>query len=95
MRLIPSPGTLLRPAARQGATAQNALEVIRFGGFETGEEPRRSSLWTRATTTTVCCTTDVVAGAHSDRDQSNSRTRASEDLLFIVAVGQRVSSGRV
>jgi putative long chain acyl-CoA synthase len=39
MRLIPTPGTLLRPAARVGATAQNALEVIRFGGLETGEEP--------------------------------------------------------
>lgn len=39
MRLIPTPGTLLRPAARIGATAQNALEVIRFGGLETGEEP--------------------------------------------------------
>jgi putative long chain acyl-CoA synthase len=30
---------LIRPAARLGAAAQNALEVIRFGGLETGEEP--------------------------------------------------------
>ncbi|MEA2223812.1 MAG: putative long chain acyl-CoA synthase [Solirubrobacteraceae bacterium] len=29
---------LLRPAARLGAAAQNALEVARFGGLQTGEE---------------------------------------------------------
>jgi len=29
---------LLRPAARAGAAAQNALEVARFGGLQTGEE---------------------------------------------------------
>ncbi|MGI9100371.1 MAG: AMP-binding protein [Solirubrobacteraceae bacterium] len=30
---------VIRPAARLGAAAQNALEVARFGGLETGEEP--------------------------------------------------------
>ncbi|HEX8159926.1 MAG TPA: alpha/beta fold hydrolase [Solirubrobacteraceae bacterium] len=29
---------VIRPAARVGATAQNALEVARFGGLQTGEE---------------------------------------------------------
>ena len=29
---------IIRPAARLGATAQNALEVARFGGLETGEQ---------------------------------------------------------
>ncbi|HUR86205.1 MAG TPA: hypothetical protein VMY78_12750 [Solirubrobacteraceae bacterium] len=29
---------VVRPAARAGAAAQNALEVARFGGLETGEE---------------------------------------------------------
>ncbi len=29
---------LLRPAARLGAAAQNALEIARFGGLQTGEE---------------------------------------------------------
>lgn len=33
------PRALLRPAARLGAAAQNALEVARFGGLDTGEEP--------------------------------------------------------
>ncbi len=37
MPLLPSAVT--RPAARLGAAAQNALEVARFGGLETGEEP--------------------------------------------------------
>ena len=37
MPLLPS--VLTGPAARLGATAQNALEVARFGGLETGEEP--------------------------------------------------------
>jgi putative long chain acyl-CoA synthase len=37
MPLLPS--ALTRPAGRLGATAQNALEVARFGGLETGEEP--------------------------------------------------------
>ena len=31
--------TITRPAARLGAVAQNALEVARFGGLETGEKP--------------------------------------------------------
>jgi putative long chain acyl-CoA synthase len=30
---------VIRPVARAGAAAQNALEVARFGGLETGEEP--------------------------------------------------------
>ena len=29
---------VLRPAARLGAAAQNALEIARFGGLETGEQ---------------------------------------------------------
>jgi putative long chain acyl-CoA synthase len=29
---------VIRPAARLGATAQNALEIARFGGLETGEQ---------------------------------------------------------
>ncbi len=33
------PKTITRPLARLGAAAQNALEVARFGGLETGEEP--------------------------------------------------------
>ena len=33
------PQAITRPAARLGAAAQNALEVARFGGLETGEEP--------------------------------------------------------
>jgi putative long chain acyl-CoA synthase len=33
------PATLTRPAARLGAAAQNALEVARFGGLTTDEEP--------------------------------------------------------
>jgi putative long chain acyl-CoA synthase len=37
MPLLPSAVT--RPAARLGAAAQNALEVARFGGLETGEQP--------------------------------------------------------
>ncbi|HTN24579.1 MAG TPA: acyl-CoA synthetase, partial [Solirubrobacteraceae bacterium] len=32
------PDLVTRPAARIGAAAQNALEVARFGGLETGEE---------------------------------------------------------
>ncbi|HEX4106504.1 MAG TPA: AMP-binding protein [Solirubrobacteraceae bacterium] len=35
----PVPGFLAGPAARVGAAAQNALEVARFGGLETGEQP--------------------------------------------------------
>src|SRR5438270_9788501 len=37
MPLLPGPVT--RPAARLGAAAQNALEVARFGGLNTEEEP--------------------------------------------------------
>src|SRR5437763_5721698 len=37
MSLLPT--TLTRPAARLGAAAQNALEVARFGGLATDEEP--------------------------------------------------------
>jgi putative long chain acyl-CoA synthase len=37
MDLIPK--TITRPVARVGALAQNALEVARFGGLETDEEP--------------------------------------------------------
>ena len=37
MGLIPN--EIARPLARVGAAAQNALEVARFGGLETGEEP--------------------------------------------------------
>jgi len=33
------PDTLLRPVGRLGAAAQNALEVARFGGLATDEEP--------------------------------------------------------
>jgi putative long chain acyl-CoA synthase len=33
------PTTITRSVARLGAAAQNALEVARFGGLETGEEP--------------------------------------------------------
>jgi putative long chain acyl-CoA synthase len=33
------PRALTRPAERIGAAAQNALEVMRFGGLETGETP--------------------------------------------------------
>jgi len=33
------PKALTGPVARAGAAAQNALEVARFGGLETGEEP--------------------------------------------------------
>ena len=33
------PKTITRPVARLGAAAQNALEVARFGGLETDEEP--------------------------------------------------------
>ena len=29
---------ITRPAARLGAAAQNALEIARFGGLETGEQ---------------------------------------------------------
>src|SRR5205823_14004103 len=37
MPLLPS--TITRPAARLGAAAQNALEVARFGGLTTDEQP--------------------------------------------------------
>src|SRR6202050_3992861 len=37
MELLPK--TLTRPVARLGAAAQNALEVARFGGLATDEEP--------------------------------------------------------
>ena len=37
MELLPS--VVARPAARLGAAAQNALEVARFGGLDTGEQP--------------------------------------------------------
>ena len=37
MELIPK--TLTRPVSRLGAAAQNALEVARFGGLATGEQP--------------------------------------------------------
>lgn len=37
MKLVPD--AIARPSARVGAIAQNALEVARFGGLETGEEP--------------------------------------------------------
>jgi putative long chain acyl-CoA synthase len=33
------PGLIVGPVARLGAAAQNALEVARFGGLNTGEEP--------------------------------------------------------
>ncbi len=33
------PDLIMRPAGRLGAAAQNALEVARFGGLETGEQP--------------------------------------------------------
>jgi len=33
------PDVVTGPAARLGAAAQNALEIARFGGLETGEEP--------------------------------------------------------
>src|SRR5947209_16491088 len=33
------PDTLMRPVTRLGAAAQNALEVARFGGLATDEEP--------------------------------------------------------
>ncbi len=33
------PRTLTRPVGRLGAAAQNALEVARFGGLETDEQP--------------------------------------------------------
>src|SRR5438477_12463647 len=33
------PGAITRPVGRLGAAAQNALEVARFGGLDTGEEP--------------------------------------------------------
>lgn len=33
------PKTITRPVARLGAAAQNALEVARFGGLETDQEP--------------------------------------------------------
>jgi putative long chain acyl-CoA synthase len=33
------PTAVIRPASRLGAAAQNALEVVRFGGLETGEQP--------------------------------------------------------
>src|SRR5581483_880179 len=36
MELVPR--TITRPVGRIGATAQNALEVARFGGLETHEE---------------------------------------------------------
>ena len=36
VRLLPD--LVTGPAARLGAAAQNALEVARFGGLETGEE---------------------------------------------------------
>src|SRR6266536_973936 len=35
----PLPKALYQLGARMGATAQNALEVARFGGLETEEEP--------------------------------------------------------
>ena len=37
MELLPK--TITRPVGRLGAAAQNALEVARFGGLETDEEP--------------------------------------------------------
>jgi putative long chain acyl-CoA synthase len=37
MQVIPGP--LAKSASRLGAAAQNAVEVARFGGLETGEEP--------------------------------------------------------
>ena len=33
------PKSITRPVGRLGATAQNALEVARFGGLTTDEEP--------------------------------------------------------
>ena len=37
MPLVPDP--IAKSASRVGAAAQNAFEVARFGGLETGEEP--------------------------------------------------------
>ena len=37
MELVPK--TITRPVGRLGAAAQNALEVARFGGLTTDEEP--------------------------------------------------------
>ena len=37
MELLPK--TITRPVGRLGATAQNALEVARFGGLTTDEQP--------------------------------------------------------
>ena len=37
MQLIPK--TITQPVSRIGAAAQNALEVARFGGLETHEQP--------------------------------------------------------
>src|ERR1700736_4049985 len=37
MELLPK--TITRPVSRLGAAAQNALEVARFGGLATDEEP--------------------------------------------------------
>jgi putative long chain acyl-CoA synthase len=47
MELVPK--TITRPVSRLGATAQNALEVARFGGLSTDEQPStaRRSYWSR------------------------------------------------
>jgi putative long chain acyl-CoA synthase len=37
MALVPK--TITSPVSRVGAAAQNALEVARFGGLETDDEP--------------------------------------------------------
>ncbi len=45
MRFVP--GGIARQAATLGTTAQNVLEVARFGGLETGEEPAEYELAAR------------------------------------------------
>ena len=48
-----SPGT----TARLGAAAQNAFEIARFGGLDTGEEPSPYEVVGRAAASTACAAT--------------------------------------
>ena len=49
--------SLLSPLARIGAAAQNALEVARFGGLETGEEPSPYEVVEPSSGSTACAAT--------------------------------------
>ena len=51
------PKTITAPVGRIGAAAQNALEVARFGGLDTHEEPSPYEVDGASTGSTACATT--------------------------------------